>query len=296
MWLSRKTKIWMVCCLIVEGAFGQGNSAVFDPGEANGKITNPEINEASGLVAAGYEGYFWTHNDSGDEARIFLINDSAHHKATYYLEGVSALDWEDIGVMERDGCRYLLIGDIGDNRGQRPHVQLHVLKEPRITVGTPTVDTLPKDLIHSFVLRYEDGPRDAESLFFDPLDEQLYIISKRELEVGVYTTELPSLPTDTLTLRKVGVLPYTFITSADISGDGTEVLLKSLLEVFYWKRKPGESIGEMLGRPALPQPYQPEPQGEAITFSRDGGGYYTLGEAVLGMKSVLYFYRRVASR
>jgi len=127
------------------------------------------------------------------------------------------------------------------------------------------------------------------------MDERLYVISKRDLEVGIYTTAipeeaLPEKPADTLTLRKVCVLPQTFVTSAAISADGTEVLIKNLLNVFYWKREPGETISDMLSRPAMVQPYQPEPQGEAITFARDGRGYYTLGEAVLGMKSILYVY------
>ncbi|MGV3762100.1 hypothetical protein [Parapedobacter sp.] len=274
--------------------FGQDTAALFGRRQAHGPINNPEINEASGLVASSAsKGCFWTHNDSGDDARIFLIDDSARYRATYYLQGVSAHDWEDIAMMEQtDGGHYLVIGDIGDNRAQRPYVYVHILKEPLVPVKTTTVDTLPSEQIRSFVMRYEDGPRDAESLFFDPLDKRLYVISKRELEVGVYTAALPESTADTLTLRKVGVLPHVFITSAAIRSDGTEVLLKSLLQVFYWKRKPGESIVEMFRRPATPQPYKPEPQGEAIAFAVDGEGYYTLGEAVLGMPSVLYFYPR----
>ena len=293
MWICKQIGVWVACFLMVECVYGQSKPTVFGPGHAKGNVESPEINEASGLVAAvAHKGHFWTHNDSGDEARIFLIDGSARLRATYYLQGISAHDWEDIGMMERDGCHYLLIGDIGDNRNRRPYVRLHVLKEPKALIDTLSVDTLPAEEVSSFVLRYEDGPRDAESLFFDPLDKQLYVISKRELEVGLYTTTLPELPTDTLTLRKVGVLPHTFITSAAISPDGTEILLKNLLKVFFWKRKPHESVCEALSRPAMTQPYQPEPQGEAITFSREGDGYYTLGEAVLGLKSVLYYYRR----
>ena len=199
-------------------------------------------------------------------------------------------------MMEREGRFYLLIGDIGDNQGRRPYVQLHVIAEPTTlrkgAAGAPAVDTILNKDIQSYVLRYPDGPRDAEALFFDPLDQWLYLISKRELEVGIYATELPQVPVDTLTLRRVGVLPHTFITSAAINRDGTEILLKNLLKVLYWKRNQGESVVEMFSRPAMLQPYEPEAQGEAICFSHDGSGYYTLGEAVLGMKSVLYAYPR----
>ena len=281
-------------CLAVVYAQGQ-DKTIFADRQARGKITNVEINEASGLIASvKYDGHFWTHNDSGDKARIFLIDDSARHRATYYLEGIHARDWEDIGMMEYEGRHYLVVGDIGDNRGQYPDVQIHLFEEPSKSGVGFVVDTIPTAQIRSFVLNYEDGPRDAESLFFDPLDKCLYIISKRELEVGVYSTSttLPETPTDTLMLSKRVTLPYTFVTAADISPDGSEVLVKNLLQVLYWKRRAGESIVDMLRRPAERQLYRPEPQGEAITFARDGSGYYTLSEAALGMDAILYFYER----
>src|SRR5690606_35971094 len=92
--------LWLISLHAVEWARGQGNAPVFGERNACGSIDNPAINEASGLVAsAAHTGYFWTHNDSGDEARIFLIDDSARHKATYYLQGIPAFDWEDIAMM-----------------------------------------------------------------------------------------------------------------------------------------------------------------------------------------------------
>ena len=294
MYMGKKMRLSLALLLAAQWAFGQGSAAVFGERQICGSVDNPAINEASGLVASERNaGYFWTHNDSGDGPRVFLVDDSAHCKATWYLQGINAYDWEDIGMMERSGDDYLLIGDIGDNRGVRPYVQVHVIKEPDLPAAIPTSDSLSIGEVRSFTLQYEDGPRDAESLFFDPIDERLYVISKRDLEVGVYATPLPEWPVDTLVLRKVCVLPHTFITAAAINSDGTEVLIKNLLNVFYWKRRPGETMGDMFSRPAIVQPYRPEPQGEAITFARDGSGYYTIGEAVLGMKSVLYFYQRL---
>src|SRR5690606_16960364 len=151
---------------------------------------------------------------------------------------------------------------------------------------------------HTYVLVYENGPRDAESFFYDPIDQYVYVISKRELHAGIYRTTLPDATTsptaaaDTLVLKQVGTIPHTFITSADIHTEGTEILAKILLSVFYWKRKPGETVAAAMSRPAEKLPYRPEPQGEALSFSRDGQGYYTLSEAVLGLKAILYFYRR----
>lgn len=285
---------WCLAFLLVAGwAAAQEDASVFGNRQALGSLDNPVINEASGLVASQRnKGDFWTHNDSGDRARIFLIDATAHYKATYYLEGITAYDWEDIAMMERNGDDYLLVGDIGDNRAERPYVQLHVFKEPEFHAAPVKPDSLTVGEVHTFVMQYEDGPRDAESLFVDPVDGQLYVVSKRELEVGVYTTPLPDYPTDTLILKKVCTLPHTFMTSAAVSADGGELLIKNLLNVFYWKRRPGETIAGMLGRPAMVQPYRPELQGEAVAFAPDGSGYYTISEAVLGMESVLYFYPR----
>lgn len=279
------------CCLATVESHGQ-EVLPEPPSRQSLGIVSAEINEASGLVrSARLPNYFWTHNDSGDQARLFLIDSTAAHRATYYLEGVSAHDWEEIAWIERRGRHYLLVGDIGDNKGNRGHVQIHVVEEqvPDLSI-VPYVDTIPTTGIQSFQLKYEDGPRDAEAMFYDPVDGLLFIISKRELEVGVYQTILPDYPADTLILRKTGNLPHTFITGADIHKNGCEILVKNLLEVFYWERQPDESISDLLKRPSIRLPYKPEPQGESIAFNRDSPGYFTLSEAVLGVPAVLYFY------
>lgn len=289
---SYKLVLFALSNLATIGVWGQQNTP-FAYGEVKGKVTAAEIKEASGLVASsGNPGLLWTHNDSGDAARIFLIDDSARLRATYYLQGIVARDWEDIASMERSGRNYLLVGDIGDNGSRRPFVSVHLFEEPVTNTMATLVDTIPAERISTFVMKYADGPRDAESLFFDPVDHYLYVISKREPQAGIYRTALLEVPADTLVLKRVGTIPHTFVTSADIRSDGTEVLIKNLLEVFYWRRKPGESISQMLKQPAVKLPYRPEPQGEAIAFSRDGGGYYTLSESVLGLNAILYFYRR----
>ncbi|GGC29408.1 hypothetical protein GCM10011386_21800 [Parapedobacter defluvii] len=289
---NRKYLLFLPGILVATGAWAQENM-LFGYGQPKGRITSTEINEASGLIgSAENAGFFWTHNDSGDAARIFLIDDSARLRATYYLQGIVARDWEDIAMVKRSERNYLLVGDIGDNKNRYPFVYVHLFEEPTGNGATKRIDTIPKENITTFVMKYEDGPRDAESLFFDPVDDYLYVIGKRELQAGIYRTILPEIPTDTLILKRVGTIPHTFVTSADIRADGTEILMKNLLGVFYWNRKRTESVPQALKRPAVILPYRPEPQGEAIAFSRDGKGYYTLGESALGLNAILYFYQR----
>lgn len=267
---------------------------VFGDAQSKGKISHNEIDEASGIVCGiANDSYFWVHNDSGDEARIFLLDSAANHQATYYLAGVEARDWEDMATMQIAGKNYLLVGDIGDNLSWHPTIQVHRFEEPPYR-SVQTVDTIPQKNITTYTLKYADGPRDAESMFFDPIDQKLYIISKRDLRAGIYETQLPAESTsDTLVLKRKASIPYTFITSADIATDGSEVLVKNLLNVYYWKRRPGESIVHMFKRQGLMQPYTAEPQGEAITFARDGKGYYTTSERPFGLPAHIYFYPRL---
>lgn len=273
--------------------------SVFGEVQSRGTIQNKELNEASGLAASiSNPGLLWSHNDSGDEARIFLLDDSAKNKAVYYLEGVKAQDWEEIASLQKDRS-YLLIGDIGDNKGIRPFISVHLIEEPIYRKGIFYTDTIPAKEITTFTLTYEDGPRDAEAFFYDEIDQKLYVISKRELEVGLYETKLPlqtdysSSLKDTLQLKKVALLPFTFITSVAIAYDGGEVLIKNLLNVFYWKREDKESIPNLLKKRAIQLPYKPEIQGEALTFALDGSGYYTMSEAPFGFKVDLLFYPRL---
>jgi len=279
--------ITFLCTLffrVVNGNFGEAID--------QGQLHYPAIDEASGLVSGiNNPGYFWTHNDSGDQARIFLLDSTAAYQATYFLEGVQARDWEDIATMKDGDISYLLVGDIGDNLAKHATISVHRFEEPKFDYRQE-IDTIPARSITTYHFRYEDGPKDAESLFFDPIEKKLYIISKRDLHVGVYEATLPAQAKDTLVLKKRVSIPYTFITSADISSDGREVLIKNLLNVYYWKRKQGESIPEMFRRAGAMQPYQAEPQGEAITFARDGSGYYTTSERPFGLPAHLYYYPR----
>lgn len=287
--------------IVIIGASVCSESPVFGEGQSRGAIQNKELKEASGLTASlNNPGLLWSHNDSGDEARIFLLDDSAKNKAIYCLEGIKAQDWEEIASLKKER-NYLLIGDIGDNKGIRPFISVHLIEEPIYRKGAFYTDTIPVKEITTYIFTYEDGPRDAEAFFYDQMDKKLYVISKRELEVGLYETKLPlhmdrPATKDTLELKKSTTLPFTFITSAAIANDGSEVLIKNLLAIFYWKRKDKETIPELLKRPAIQLSYKPEIQGEAMTFALDGTGYYTLSEAPFGFKAELLFYPRMSKQ
>jgi hypothetical protein len=257
---------------------------------STGKLDNVQINEASGLVASRSNPQaLWTHNDSGDEARFFLINEMAKHLGTFYLEGATHRDWEDMALSTENGINYLFLADIGDNMATSELKVIYKVPEPKIENRVlPLTDTLKN--IQKITYRYPDGNRDAECLMIDPLTNDLIIISKREDNVHIYLAPFPQSTSTIITLTKVGTLPFGEVVAGDIAPDGKEILLKDYTSVFYWKKEGNESIAQLLQKPFQNLPYIQEPQGEAIAWKSDNSGYYTLSEG--GWASLLFYKRK----
>lgn len=245
-------------------------------------------NETSGLACSHVnKGFLYIHNDSGDTSRFFLISEDGALKATYTFNA-RVLDCEDMAVGTYNGKSYVYIGDIGDNAARRPYVTVYRIEEPTLQKDTK-VNAIP---LH---LKYPDGPRDAETLMTDPIEKLLYIISKREDSIKVYTTPLAYKPGDTVTLTPKATLFFKapkkgskWITGGSISSDGKSVLIKSYSNVYYWERKAKEPIWQLLMTTPRELLYKVEEQGEAIGFTTDGKGYYTISE---GVHAPIYYYK-----
>ena len=113
--------------LVVGCAFsGPGDAPPADWETA--EIDSPEIREASGLVQSRrWPGVYWTHNDSGDDPRIFAIDAEGALLAQFELIGVENRDWEDIAT-DADGNLY--VGDIGNNWNSREDLAVLRVREP----------------------------------------------------------------------------------------------------------------------------------------------------------------------
>lgn len=253
------------------------------------------IDEASGLAdSRTIEGYLWTHQDSGNPPSLFLIRKDGQEIRSYVVEGASNRDWEDMaaGPGPREGVSYLYVGDIGNNEAN-PNTTEHVIY--RIPEPLSLESTLPRERTEPIRYTYPDGPRDAETLLLDPLTKDLYIVSKELAGAVLYRLPFPQ-PTDgtLIQAQRIGDVPGVVLaTGGDISADGREIMVKTYTAVYYWQRKAGERIEEVLLRTALKMlPYELEPQGEAICFDKDGSGYFTLSERRNAPSVTLNFYRR----
>jgi len=311
--------VFLVCISCKSNRTNESLQNLFESGVELAVIQDELLEEASGLAASvNNPDLLWTHNDSGDKPRIFLIDKTGTVKATVWLDSAKNRDWEDmaIGPGPEEGKTYLYIGEIGDNESEYNYKYIYRIEEPVIDV-TKTKDTTIQK-VDAIKFQYPDGLRDAESLMIDPLTKDLFVISKRELKANVYRLPYPysinklntverviteidfDLTSHVDTIRKnnetliKGYHPkfYYQIAAADISPDGNEVLVKSYSTVYYWRRQKNESIASLLQRPPMQLPYDPEPQGEAICFDNKGKGYYTINEKMKKMEQKLVFYKR----
>ena len=268
--------------------------------DISGTLDGKQMNEISGIAASHtMPDIYYVHNDSGDTSRFFAISPDGKLKSTIYYAGdqkakghLGAYDCEDIAVGPgpAQGKSYVYLGDIGDNSAERRYLTIYRMEEKAawLNNATANADAVP---LH---LKYPDGPRDAETLMVDPIEKLIYIVSKRQDSVSVYTTPLSYKPNDTVTLTRrcklffTGLKVFKWITAGDISMDGSQIVLKSYEKVYYWKRNGNEPVWKTLQTKPEEPLYVPEKQGEAIGFTPDGKGYYTTSE---GVYSPIYFYK-----
>ena len=255
--------------------------------KAMGKIHNRAIDEASGLVfSRQHPGILYTHNDSGGEPIIYLLDKIGRHVGEIKLIGVNNRDWEDIAIGPGPDPEknYIYVGEIGDNAGRYKHIKIFRIPEPNL---------LEKEM-HAkpdvLVLLYPDGARDAETLMVDPITQDIFILSKRDSVNILYRAPQSAFSQGEFTLQRVMELPFSMSVAGDISADGSQIIIKNYFTVFYWERKSGETVPDALKRQGKILPYKPEPQGEAIAFGPAGESYYTLSETRFNIHPVLYRY------
>jgi hypothetical protein len=264
----------------------------FMPGQKLAALKNKAISEISGIAASiNNPKLIWAHNDSGNGADVFLLDEQLDVKLTCTLEGVENRDWEDIatGPGPDPSKHYVYVADIGDNQAKHQYKYIYRFEEPvwnRNASEKITITSFDK-----ITFQLSDETKDTETLLLDPRTKNIYIISKREEPVNLYELKYPYNVEDTVLAQKLMSLPFTKIVAGDFSPDGNEILMKNYDHVYYWNSS-GKSFLEVIKEEPLEIQYEVEPQGEAIAWAKDGGGFYTLSEENNKKKTYLYFYKR----
>ena len=254
-----------------------------------GTVADTELTEISGLAASrAHPGVLWAHDDSGSEPTLSALDATGQPLGTYRVAGASAWDWEDLaaGPGPEEGRSYLYVGDIGDNTDTRETVIVYRVPEPTSAPKGPGGTLEGAAVIR---LAYPDGPSNAESLFVDPRSGDLFIVTKEreESSARLLRAEAASLEDGaTVPVQEVarvplpGTLPPVLglPTSADISPDGSIVLVRTYASVLAFARPEGEPVAEAFAQEPCEAPRPRERQGEALAFTADGDGYLTVSE------------------
>ena len=260
--------------------------SLFLAGTPQGKLANPVLEEVSGLVVSHrYPNRLYVHTDSGGEAAVFVLDTLGNELGKLELSGLSNRDWEDIAIGPGpNGSSYIYVAEIGDNEAKYDQIYLYRFAEPEL------LQAIPSAAIDRVSLQFPGGPKDAESFLVDPISGELYLVSKREAKNTLYRVPADGFEKGNTLLEKLHSFDFTSSVAADVSRDGSQILIKNYLQVFYWTRQANQSLSEALQAPPQRLPYVPEPQGEAIGFNFKGDAYFTLSEKRNGIVPTLYRY------
>jgi hypothetical protein len=219
------------------------------------RLQDPRIVESSGMaLSRRHPGVLWTHNDSGDRARLFAVGADGRTRATLTLAGVEARDWEALAAGRDDrGRPALFVGDIGDNNGVWPEVAVYRVAEPA-ALRDATVAAV------RYRLRYPDGSRDAEALLVDPRGNRLYVATKSVDGGSLYQAPAHLRTGQVNVLQRVARVPP-IVTDGAFSPDGRSFVLRDYQGAFVYTA-PGRRVGSF----ELPIQYQ----GESIAVAADG--------------------------
>lgn len=269
-----------------------------------GDVENPDLVEASGLVASRrHSDVFWSHND-GDDGVLFAIAADGGDLGVHELdaEDVDDIDdIEDIALISGAEGSDILLADIGDNGADRSSIHVYRFPEPDPSSPGPIGEVGEVEVLE-FV--YPDRPHNAETLLVDEASNRVVIVTKEQLagdgipdDLGetapshIFEGPLDAGAGSPVELRAVGTIDMADLetrsekspwhparllgaagvpTAGDVSPDGALVALRTYETVWLWPRSAEHTVAEaLLGEPCEVKAAF-ELLGESIAFTPDG--------------------------
>jgi hypothetical protein len=240
-----------------------------------GNVECLSVVESSGLAASQLrDDLLWTHNDSGDDPRLYALNLHGQHLGTCMVQGANAVDWEDMTSLERGGVAYLLVADTGDNERKRESCQLYVIREQPPENGALTV-------VRTIDFQFEGGPTDCEAVAYDSVLDDVILVGKAwSLTSIAYLLEWPAESSGQKPIaHRIGELPIPGVTGMDISPDGSRAILATYTGAVEYRREGNGTWKEAFARPGHPVRLPLRKQGETICYASDGRTLFLTSES-----------------
>jgi len=297
--LSLSTGLFSSCGLNTKSYAVRPANDLFSPPEVVGKISNPEIVEASGLTESKCQpDVFWTHNDSGHDPVIYAISRSGSDLGSWRVKDAQNFDWEDIAEFkDPSGKCFIYIGETGDNDLVRSVHNVYRVAEPQVSTDAgKRKEGFETEPAVSVSFSYADGPHNAETLMVHPATGDIYVLTKnRKGPSGVYKIA-PTFGSGVV--QKVSAIaniqvpsvPVGLLTGGDISPDGRRVVLCDYVDGYELTLPAGDNVFDDIWKQA---PYQIDlgkrDTGEAVAYGRDANTIYATTE---GKKAPIIEVRR----
>jgi hypothetical protein len=271
------------------------------PFQLTGRVHSKPLNEISGIQADSAFRWF-VLNDDG-MARIHLVSLAGDELAVIQLKGAENRDWEDLAAVPHGNGRLLVVGDIGDNDARRKNIQLYFIQWPQADGAGAYPKTV--DLLHTVSLRYPDGPRDCESMAYDPSSGKILLLSKRDVPPRLYSVPVetalaqghlmldfvvevpgfrPPTPQDLLLSPLEGAW-VSQPTGMDVSADGLVAAVITERSLYLFQRDKGQSWPRAFLESPLEIPGPPAVHEEAVGISPDG---HSLVVTTEGLSAPIY--------
>ncbi|MDZ7372088.1 MAG: hypothetical protein ONB12_13085 [candidate division KSB1 bacterium] len=244
----------------------------------SGEIVDRRIEEISGIAASlRSPGRYWVINDSGNEAKLHLIDLHGNLFHSVVVQGAVNIDWEDLAGFQENGRPRLLIADTGANAVERSYLSLYLLDEPPESADSAVVDQRI-----DFV--FADGVLDCEAAAVDVKAGKIILITKRI--VPPICAELPLHPSFSGILTAESVAEITTVrqptpeeiehpldrhhaqvTAIDLSTDRSLLAILTYRRLYIYRVSAGEPWQVGLGREPEIIEFPALKQAEALCFA-----------------------------
>lgn len=251
------------------------------------ELRDPEIGESSGLSRSfKHPSRFWTHNDSGDKPRLFLIDTQGETEAVANLTLDQPIDWEDMASFEWEGTPYLVVGDIGGNSRAREHVWLHIFAEPTYlpSEANPQPSQLVVDQIATLEVTIPGGVTNYEAMAVDSAQGTILLVEKSYWGARVYTLPLRiDVGRHPVVAEEIAFLPIPMATASDLSSDGSRLAIGTYTNlVLYERRRQAdghwEAWADCFRRAPFLASLPQVKQAEAVSFGSDADSLFITSE------------------